>query len=100
MYADERSLVDELRHEPFVYLGVNSDKLDRIRQVREREKLNYRMWWDEGLDGPIATRWGIPGWPTIFVLDAEGVVRFQGVRGAELREAVKSLLAELKRERD
>ena len=35
------------------------------------------------------------GWPTIYVLDAQGVIRFKDVRGEEIDEAVDQLLKEL-----
>jgi hypothetical protein len=35
-------------------------------------------------------------WPTVFVLDAKGVIRYHHVREKELDEAVDALLAEMK----
>ena len=36
------------------------------------------------------------GWPTIYVLDARGVIRYKNVRGEALDQAVDALLAEMK----
>ena len=44
---------------------------------------------------PIASDWGVNAFPTMFVLDAEGKIRFKGVRGDALDEAVQELLDEL-----
>ena len=46
-------------------------------------------------DGPIATAWNIRGWPTIYVLDHKGVIRYEGVRGEAMDKAVDQLLAEI-----
>ena len=35
------------------------------------------------------------GWPTIYVLDAKGVIRYKGLRGDELDKAVDELLKEM-----
>ena len=96
MYPHERSLVKRLENKPFALLGVNSDPRDRLKQVLKKENMTWRSWWDSGnTTGPIATKWNVSGWPTIYVLDHKGVIRFKGPREKELDEAVDSLLAEL-----
>ena len=47
---------------------------------------------------PIAEAWGVHGFPTTFVLDEEGKIRFKDVRGEGLDEAVKQLLDEMEEE--
>ena len=99
MYPHERSLVEKLTDEPFALLGVNSDPLETVQKAKKEKNLTWRSWWDGGnTRGPIATRWGVQGWPTIYVLDHEGNVRFQGVRGDEMDVAIDTLLAEMKKE--
>jgi hypothetical protein len=44
----------------------------------------------------LATRWNVQGWPTIYVVDAKGVIRYRDVREEEMDHAVDTLLAELK----
>jgi hypothetical protein len=64
----------------------------------EREKITWRSFWDGGgTRGPIARRWNVTGWPTIYVLDPKGVIRFKNVRGERLDNAVEQLLAELEK---
>ena len=97
MYPHERSLVKRLEKKPFALLGVNSDT-DRAatRRVIKDKDLDWRSWWDGGgVGGPIATRWKITRWPTVYVIDAKGVIRYKDVRGDELDRAVDALLAEL-----
>jgi hypothetical protein len=40
----------------------------------------------------------VNGYPTIYVLDAKGVVRYQNVRESQMDQAVDKRLAELKAE--
>jgi hypothetical protein len=96
MYPDERSLVKKMEHKPFVILGINSDK-DRkaLKEVLAKEHLTWRSWWDGGsTEGPIASRWGVFGWPTTYLLDGRGVIRYRDLRGPELANAVQKLVAE------
>src|SRR5438552_14047720 len=96
MYPHERSLVKRLADKPFAMLGVNSDS-DRkqLKQVMEKEEITWRSWWDGGsTNGPIATKWNVSGWPTIYVVDAKGVIRYKNVRGEAMDKAVDALLKE------
>ncbi len=97
MYPHERSLVKRLSDKPFALLGVNSDRdREKIKQIIEEKGLTWRSFWNGGsTSGPISTRWNVRGWPTIYVLDEEGVIRFKNVRGEAMDHAVDSLLAKL-----
>jgi peroxiredoxin len=96
MYPHERSLVKRLEGKPFALLGVNSDTKDRVRQAMKKENITWRSWWDGGnTEGPIAKAWNVSGWPTIYVLDAKGVIRYKNVREKEMDKAVDKLLKEL-----
>ena len=97
MYPHERSLVKRLAGKPFALLGINSDR-DRevLKKVMEKENITWRSWWDGGsTSGPIATAWNVRGWPTIYVLDGDGRIRYKNVRGAAMDKAVDTLLAEI-----
>jgi peroxiredoxin len=102
MYPHERSLVKKLADEPFALIGVNSDKTPEILTAAlKRENITWPSFFDGGgTGGPIATRWGVRGWPTIYVIDAQGVIRFKSVRNEEMSKAVDELLAEIKSDGD
>ena len=97
MYPHERSLVKRLQGKPFALLGINSDPKNTLRETIKREGMvsPWRSWWDGGNpSGPSATRWNVNGWPTTYVLDAKGVIRFKNVREKEMDKAVDTLIAE------
>src|ERR1700730_1853275 len=97
MYPHERSLVSKLADKPFALLGINSDvNKEELKKVLEEEKITWRSWWNgpEGTRGPIAKKWNVHGWPTIYVLDAKGVIRHKNLRGEKLEEALDKLLQE------
>ena len=94
MYPHERSLVKRLEGKPFTILGINSDAAQRLKQTIEKEHMSWPSWSDGSTDGPIARAWNVHSWPTIYVLDANGVIRYKNVRGEAMDKAVDTLLKE------
>ena len=94
-YPYQRELMEKYKDEPVLLLGVNSDKeLKTIREAKTRESLGYRTWWDGSTSGPISQAWSVRSWPSTFILDADGVIRFVDKRQDRMFEAVDRLLAE------
>ena len=101
MIPHERSLVERLQSRKFALLGVNSDKDKGFYQGEAKANgVTWRSFWNgpKGTSGPISARWNVRGWPTIYVLDHRGVIRFKDVRGEDMDRAVDALLAELEKE--
>jgi len=95
MYPKERELVERLMGRPFALLSVTNDEhKETLHEAIKSGEITWRCLWDQGRDGPVSLRWGINSWPTIFVLDGEGVIRYKNVRGDDLDKAVMSLLDE------
>jgi peroxiredoxin len=102
MVPHDRALVKRLEGRPFVLLGVECDD-DRAqaRRLSRAKGINWRSWWDGGSrGGPIAQDWnvsGLWGWPTIYILDARGVIRYKDVRGPAMEDAVEVVVREAQR---
>jgi len=101
MLPHERSLVKKLESKPFVLVGVNSDrdKAD-FKTTAATEEVTWPCFYDESTGGPIATAWNVHGWPTIYVIDAKGVIRHRDLRGEALEKAVDDLVAEAEKAAD
>ena len=85
MVPIEKALVDRMSGRPFAMVGVNGDETaDEGRSVAAKNKINWRSVWDGGSRGTTATRWGVQGWPTNYLVDAEGVIRDSDLRGHDL----------------
>jgi len=97
MFPHERSLVKRLADKPFALIGVNSDQnREDCKKKNEAQQITWRSFWDGGsTNGPIAGKWNVSGWPTIYVLDAKGVIRYKNVREAAMDRAVNTLLKEM-----
>jgi thiol-disulfide isomerase/thioredoxin len=75
----EIKLAERMKGKPFALVGVNGDavKSDAKRAV-EKESISWPSFWNkEGSDGPVPTIWNIHGWPSVFVLDAKGIIRYK-----------------------
>ena len=93
MYDHERSLVKSMNGRPFVLLGVNSDKKKtRVETAIKENNLNWRSFWDGSTKGPISKSFKITGWPTIFLVDHEGVIQAKSLRGEKLDIALAQLV--------
>jgi thiol-disulfide isomerase/thioredoxin len=103
MYTQEQQLLQRLRDKPFALVGVNcDDDREAVRGAVQRKKLNWQSWYDGGAEGGrLCREWHVNGFPTMWVLDHKGVIRFTftGLPGSQLDDAVMQLLHELEKER-
>ncbi len=92
----EKALVGRMQGRPFAMLGVNTDEdADAAREVMKAEGIAWPNWHDgEPGDGPIARRYHVGGYPTVFVIDAEGKIRSKKSLGDALDSLVEKLVAE------
>src|SRR5262245_53076508 len=101
MFPRERSLVAKMKDEPFALVGVHSDTDYEKKKKKEfvDEKITWRSFscGEKGTSGTIPTEWGVRGWPSIFLIDAQGKLRqkWVGSPGEEtLDKAIEELVAE------
>ncbi len=59
-------------------IGVNVNGYDakKLKEVMVKEKLTWRSFAD---DGSIVGTWNLPGTPTFYVIDHQGVIRHKWV---------------------
>lgn len=98
MYDHERSLVTEMEEagEPFALIGVNyGDKLEDIQEAVKEKNLNWRSFF-AGKDKTIPDLYNVKGFPTVVIIDAQGIVR-SVAHGAQ-DEMINTCLAEMKQD--
>jgi len=94
MIPHERELVKKMEGKPFVLVSISADaKKDTLTEFIKKEPMPWTHWWD-GQSGPVTKAFRVQFFPTIYVLDAKGVIRFKGVRGEAMDKAVEELLKE------
>ena len=95
MLPHEKALVKRMKDRKFALIGINSDGgAEKCKEILKREGITWRNVPDGDTSGPIASKWNVQGWPTIYVLDAKGVIRYRDVRDEEMEKAVEALLEE------
>jgi len=98
MIPHERSLVKRLEGKPFALIGINTDQnRDMVKERSKKDQVTWRSFYDKTTSGPICREWKVRSFPTIYVLDHTGKVRFTNVRGQAMDKAVDQLLAEMEK---
>lgn len=95
-----RALLDELAGEPLVWLGVcGDDEREAGSATARRVGMSWRNLWDGplGTEGPASTAWRVAarGWPSVFVIDAEGRIRAKLCGKEEVEAELASVLRAL-----
>lgn len=94
MIPHERELVEKLKDQPFAFVSISfDDKAETVKKFMDKEPMPWIHWFN-GPEGPLGKAWNIKYFPTIYVLDKKGVIRYKGVRGEAMDKAVEALLAE------
>lgn len=94
MIPHEREMVERLKGKPFALVSISTDaKKETLTAFLKTEKMPWTHWWN-GADGGIVEDWDVQYYPTIYVLDAQGVIRHRDLRGEQLERAVIDLLKE------
>jgi len=97
MLPHEKELVERLKNRPFALIGINTDPPEVFKDKAGKQNVSWRNVLEGEGGGAIVRAWGVRAFPTIYVLDGKGVIRYTGVRGAKMDEAVDALLAELEK---
>ncbi len=77
LVPQERALTTRHAGRPFAVVGVNCDEeLATARKSAASKGMAWRSFQNTGGDGvPVAEAWAIRAWPTLYLIDAKGVVR-------------------------
>ena len=100
MFPHERSLVERLKNEPFAIVGINTDPSQELyREEAKKNGITWRSAMDGSTSGPICSKWGVEGFPTLYLIDAKGIIRqyWLGNPGDEtVAKEIDKLVAEAK----
>jgi hypothetical protein len=88
-------LVQRFQNENFAILGINTDgDADTFRAKCGEYEISWDNIFNGSTSGGVPQAWGVSGYPTTFLLDAEGRIRFKGLRHDAVAPEVEALLAE------
>jgi hypothetical protein len=79
MLPHEKALVQRMKDKPFALVGVNNDGPAAEVLLRFRkEGITWRNAIEPEEDS-LASRWNVSGYPNLFLIDADGVIRHHWV---------------------
>lgn len=94
MIPHSRELVKKMEGKPFVFVSVSADaKKDTVTEFIKKNPMPWTHWFN-GPTGGIIDAWEVEYFPTIYVLDHKGVIRFKDVRDKAMDRAVEKLVKE------
>ncbi len=97
MIPHERELVKNLKDKPFVFISLSADDDKKtLTEFIEKEPMPWTHWWNGGAKGGPVEAYKVQFYPTVYVLDAKGVIRFKHVREKAMDDAIDTLLKEVK----
>ncbi|MCA8975109.1 MAG: hypothetical protein KDC98_10325 [Planctomycetes bacterium] len=92
--------MEKWKDRPFVLLGVNSDGtnqpdgLKKYKKQAEEMGVTWRSFQNESTDPQISDVWKVQGWPTLYYIDHNGIIKHKNVRGAEeMEKALEEMIA-------
>jgi uncharacterized protein (TIGR03067 family) len=98
MVPHEKLLAERLRNKPFELVGVNGDiKPALLKEGIQKYGITWRSFQNKvGEAKAISEKWNIGGWPTLYLIDQQGIIRNRWtdtVPPEELNREVDALLA-------
>jgi hypothetical protein len=83
MIPHERSLVKRLEGKSFVLLGVNSDTdPQQLQKDLKENQVTWRSFQDVRKEHKsISQEWGVRGWPTLYLIDHNGIIKKKWLGG-------------------
>ena len=95
MIPQQTEIVERLKDEPFAMVSVSCDRdPETLSAFLEQQAMPWDHWW-VGMESDFAKTLNVSSFPTIYVLDGEGTIRYKNPREEELDAAIDTLLEEL-----
>jgi thiol-disulfide isomerase/thioredoxin len=94
----EKAIAERFRGKPFALVGVNSDTdKSMLKERAAKEGIQWRSFWcgEKGPLGPIPLAWNVTGWPAVYVLDPNGIIRAKQVSGKRLDQVLDKVVGEV-----
>jgi thiol-disulfide isomerase/thioredoxin len=96
MLPHTQELVKEMKDKPFAFISISVDeKKDSVTAFQKKARMPWIHWWD-GKGGKLAELWDVSVFPTIYVIDDKGTIRYRQVgyraENDRLEKAIRKLV--------
>ncbi|WP_158264780.1 TlpA family protein disulfide reductase [Blastopirellula marina] len=93
MYPDLRKMQEQYGDKLAILAIMVDPDLNDTVEAAESGKISWSVTWD-GRNGPLATKWGILGYPTTWVIDQDGKIAESYLFGDQLTDLVGELITQ------
>jgi len=91
MIPDNRELVKAMKGRPFAFVSVSADEeKEALTKFLKDHEMPWDHWW-VGSDSKFQKAWEVDGFPTVFVIDHKGVIRYSQVGYSEEDKIAKEV---------
>jgi len=91
----EKKLFEQFAGRPFTIVGVNADdsREDALKIVREYN-IPWRSFWNGNhtTTASITSNWNVRAWPTIYVIDHRGMIKYKNIHVEILDRKLEQLI--------
>ncbi len=88
-----KALTEKFSRQSLVIIDVmRAPTRDAFEQPTANAEIHWTTTWDQGFPPPITIRWQTDGFPSAYVIDQRGVIRYREIYPRELEHEVESLL--------
>ena len=95
MIPHEREMVRALEKKPFALVSISVDaEKQTLVEFLEKEPMPWSHWWESGEKNPVAKKYRVRAFPTIYAIDHLGVIRHKWI-GSPGDDAIDKAIAEL-----
>ena len=95
MIPHQLKMVEKLKNEPFQLISISLDEeVSTVTKFQQKTKMPW-VNWHNGKTGGVIDDWGITQYPTVLILDREGIIRHRSngaMKDVELDAIVNHLL--------
>jgi thiol-disulfide isomerase/thioredoxin len=92
LLPQERELAK--KHASLAVVNVSGDDdASTVSEFLAENPLPGQQWFN-GPEGGVLDAWNVQAFPTVYVIDAEGVIRHRNIQGDELSRAIEALVKE------
>jgi thiol-disulfide isomerase/thioredoxin len=76
----ELELAERFKGQRLAIVGVNGDNdREAAHAAVSKTAMTWRSYWSSaGSHGPIPSQWNVHSWPTLYLIDTHGVIRYKG----------------------
>ncbi len=98
MIPHEREMVKSLEKKPFALVSISVDaQKETLVDFLDKEPMPWGHWWEAGEKNPVAKKYRVRAFPTIYVIDHLGIIRHKWISSPD-NEAIDKAIADLVRE--